>query len=96
MISCSSEQPPIALGVWSSGKAIGYPSQYPTDLTRCVHGSGEVRVQVLFEERVLSAFLLPAQPALKLAGDHVTGNSFFPLRPVLLEFLPSSRSHLVT
>jgi hypothetical protein len=55
MICCPSEQPPIALGVRSPGEAIGYPSQYPTDLTRCVHGSGEVRVQVLSKERVLSA-----------------------------------------
>jgi hypothetical protein len=55
MISCPSKQPPIALGVRSPGEAIGYPSQYPTGLTRCVHGSGEVGVQVPFEERVLSA-----------------------------------------
>jgi hypothetical protein len=55
MISCPSKQPPIALGVRSSGEAIGYPSQHSTDLTRCVHGSGEVRVQVLSEKRVLSA-----------------------------------------
>jgi hypothetical protein len=55
MISCSSEQPPIALGVWSPGEAIGYPSQYSTDLARCVHGSGKVGVQVPSEKRVLSA-----------------------------------------
>jgi hypothetical protein len=55
MISCPSEQPPIALGVWSPGEAIGYPSQYYIDLTRCVHGSGEVGVQVPSEKRVLSA-----------------------------------------
>jgi hypothetical protein len=54
MISCPSEQPPIALDVWSPGEAIGYPSQYSTDLPWCVHGSGEVRVQVSSEERVLS------------------------------------------
>ena len=54
MISCPSEQPPIALGVWSPGEAIGYPSQHPTDLTRCVHGSGEVGGQVSSEERILS------------------------------------------
>jgi hypothetical protein len=61
MIGCPSEQPPIALGVQSPGEAIGYPSQYPTDLTWCVHGSGEVRVQVPSEKRilsVLSCFLL--------------------------------------
>jgi hypothetical protein len=56
MISCPSEQPTIALGVRSPGDAIGYPSQYPTDLTWCVHGSGEVGVQGPSEERVLSAF----------------------------------------
>jgi hypothetical protein len=49
-----SEQPPIALGVWSPGEAISYLSQYPTDFTRCVHGSGEVGVQVASEEWILS------------------------------------------
>jgi hypothetical protein len=53
MISCPSEQSPIALGVWSPGEAIGYPSQHSTDLTRCVHGSGKVGVQVPSEKRVL-------------------------------------------
>jgi hypothetical protein len=55
MINCLSEQQPITLGVRSPGKAIGYPSQYSTDLTRCVHGSGEVEVHVPSEKRVLSA-----------------------------------------
>jgi hypothetical protein len=54
MISCLSEQSPIALGVWSPGEAIGYPSQHSTDLTQCVHGSGQVGVQVPSEKRVLS------------------------------------------
>jgi hypothetical protein len=54
MISCPSEQPPIALGVRSPGEAIGYPIQHSSDLARCVHGSGEVGVQVLSEKRVLS------------------------------------------
>jgi hypothetical protein len=54
MISCPSEQPLIALGVWSPGEAIGYPSQNSTNLARCVHGSGEVGVQVPSEKRVLS------------------------------------------
>jgi hypothetical protein len=58
MISRPSEQPPIAFSVGSLGEAIGYPSQYSTDLTRCVHGMGEVRVQVSREERVLSALPL--------------------------------------
>ena len=54
MVGRSSEQPPIAIGVCSSGEAIGYPSQYSTDFTRCVHGSGEVGVQVASEEWILS------------------------------------------
>jgi hypothetical protein len=54
MISCPSEQLPIALSVRSPGEAISYPSQYSTDLTRCVHGSGEVGVQVSSEKRILS------------------------------------------
>jgi hypothetical protein len=54
MISRSSEQPPISLGVWSPREAIGYLGQHSTDLARCVHGSGEVGVQVSSEERVLS------------------------------------------
>ena len=49
-----SEQPPIALGVWSRGEAISYPSQYSSNLTRRVHGLGEVGVQVSSEKRVLS------------------------------------------
>jgi hypothetical protein len=54
MISCPSEQLSIALSVWSLGEAISYPSQHSTDLARCVHGSGEVRVQVSAKKRVLS------------------------------------------
>ena len=54
MISYPSEQSPIALGVRSPGEAIGYPSQYSTDLTWCVHGSGEVGVQVASEKWILS------------------------------------------
>jgi hypothetical protein len=54
MISCPSEQPPIALSVRSPREAIDYPRQHSTDLTRCVHGSGEVGVQVPSEKRVLS------------------------------------------
>jgi hypothetical protein len=57
VVGCPSEQPPIALGVWSPGEAIGYLSQYSTNFTRCVHGSGEVRVQVASEKWILS--LLP-------------------------------------
>jgi hypothetical protein len=54
MISCPSEQPLIALDVWSLGEAIGYPGKHSTDLAQFVHGSGEVGVQVSSEERVLS------------------------------------------
>jgi hypothetical protein len=74
MISCPSEQPPIALSVWSPGESIGYPSQHSTDLARCVHGSGEVRAQVSSEERVLSALsrlllgLLLSLPTITSAG----------------------------
>jgi hypothetical protein len=74
MISCPSEQPPIALSVWSPGEAVGYPSQHSTNLTRCVHGSGEVRVQISSKERVLSALsrillgLLLSLPTITSAG----------------------------
>ena len=87
MVSCPSEQPPIALDVRSPGEAIGYPSQYSTDLTRRVHGSGEVGVQVSSEERVLSAlycFLL----SLLLSLPTVTslGIPPFPEDPFLWSF----------
>jgi hypothetical protein len=55
MISCTSEQSTIALCIWNLGEAISYPGQHSTDLARCVHGSGEVGVEVSSEERVLSA-----------------------------------------
>ena len=87
MICCPSEQPPIALGVRSPGEAIGYPSQYPTDLTRCVHGSGEVRVQVTSEERVLSAlycFLLSL--FLSLPTITLPGIPSFPESPFFWSF----------
>jgi hypothetical protein len=50
MVGCLSEQSSIALGVGSPRESISYPSQYPSDFTRCVHGSGEVEVQVAPEE----------------------------------------------
>jgi hypothetical protein len=74
MISCPSEQPSIALNVWSLGEAIGYPRQYSTDLARCIHGLGDVGVQVSFEERVLSTLscfllgLLLSLPTITSAG----------------------------
>jgi hypothetical protein len=73
MISRLSEQSSIAFSVWSPGETIGYPSQYSPDLTRCVHGADEVRVQVSREERVLLALprillnLLLSLPTITLA-----------------------------
>jgi hypothetical protein len=61
VIGCLSEQPPIALGVGSPREAISYPSQHPSSLTRCVHGSGKVGVQVAPEE-----WIFPALPCLLL------------------------------
>jgi hypothetical protein len=54
VVGCPSEQPLIALGVWSLGEAIDYPSQYSANFTRGVHGSGEVGVQVASEKWILS------------------------------------------
>jgi hypothetical protein len=54
VVGCSSEQSSIYLGVGSPGEAIGYPSQYSTNFTRRVHGSGEVGVQVASEEWIFS------------------------------------------
>ena len=74
MVSYPSEQPPIALGVWSLGQSIGYPGQYSIDLAWCVHGSGEVGVQVSSKERVLSTLsrlllgLLLSLPTISSAG----------------------------
>jgi hypothetical protein len=74
VVSCPSKQPPIALGVWSPGEAIGYPRQHSTDLARCVHGSGEVGVQISSKERVLSTLshlllgLLLSLPTITSAG----------------------------
>jgi hypothetical protein len=74
VVDCPSKQPPIALGVWSLGEAISYPSQHSTDLARCVHGSGEVGVQISSEERILSMLsrlllgLLLSLPTITSAG----------------------------
>jgi hypothetical protein len=54
VVGCSSEQPPISLDVGSPGEAIGYPSQYSTNFTQRVHGSGKVGVQVAPEEWIFS------------------------------------------
>jgi hypothetical protein len=87
VIGCPGEQSPIALGVWSPGEAIGYPSQYSTNFTRCVHGSGEVRVQVASEKWILSAlprFLL----SLLLSLPMVTSSGIppFPEDPFFWSF----------
>jgi hypothetical protein len=61
VVGCLSEQPPIALGVGSPGEANSYPSQHSSDLNRCVHGPGEVGVQIASEEWIfltLPCFLL--------------------------------------
>jgi hypothetical protein len=61
VIGCLSEQPPIALDIWSPREAISYPSQHPSNFTWCVHGSGEVGVQVAPEE-----WIFPTLPRLLL------------------------------
>jgi hypothetical protein len=74
VVGCPSKQPLIALGVWSPGEAIGYPRQHSTDLARCVHGSGEVGVQISSKERILSTLshlllgLLLSLPTITSAG----------------------------
>jgi hypothetical protein len=90
VISCPSEQPPIALDVRSLWEAIGYPSLYSTDLTRCVHGSGEVGVRVSSEEWILSAlscFLL----SLLLSLPTITSSG---IPPFLEDLFFWSLSHL--
>jgi hypothetical protein len=87
VVGCQSEQPPIALGVWSPVEAIGYSSQYSTNFTRCVHGSGEVRVQVASEKWILLAlprFLL----SLLLSLPTVTSSGIppFPEDPCFWSF----------
>jgi hypothetical protein len=54
VISYLSKQPRVAFRVWSSREAVSYLGQYPSDLTRRVHCTSKVRVQVPSEERVLS------------------------------------------
>jgi hypothetical protein len=74
MIGCLSEQPAIALGVGSPRETVCYPSQYPADFTRRVHGSGEVGVQVAPEEWIfptLPCFLFGlflSSPAIASSG----------------------------
>jgi hypothetical protein len=55
MISCPSEQPPIAFSIRSPGEAISYLSQHSFDFAWRVHCTSKVRVQVSSKERVLSA-----------------------------------------
>ena len=61
MVGCLSQQSSIALGVGSPRESISYPSLYPSDFTRRVHGSGEVGVQVAPEE-----WIFPTLPCLLL------------------------------
>jgi hypothetical protein len=61
MVGCLGEQSSIALGVGSPRESISYPSKYPSDFTRRVHGSSEVGVQVAPEE-----WILPTLPCLLL------------------------------
>jgi hypothetical protein len=61
MVGCLSEQSSIALGVRSPREPISSPSQYPSNFTRRVHGSGEVGVQVVAEE-----WIFPTLPCLLL------------------------------
>jgi hypothetical protein len=79
-----SEQPPIALGVWSPGEAISYSSQYSTNFARCVHGSGEVGVQVASEKwifsmlpRLLLSLLLSLSTVTSLGIPPFPEDSFF-------------------
>jgi hypothetical protein len=81
------EQLPIARGVWSPGEAIGYPSQYSTNFARCVHGSGEVGVQIASEKWIFSTlprFLL----SLLLSLPTVTSSGIppFPEDPFFWSF----------
>jgi hypothetical protein len=78
VISYSSEQPLIALGVRSPRRPSA-TSQYSTDLTQCVHGSSEVGVQVSSEKwilSVLSRFLL----SLLLSLPTITSSGIPPFR----------------
>jgi hypothetical protein len=55
MISCPIKQLLIAFGIRSPWEAINYLSQHSSNFARRVHCTSKVRVQVLSEERVLSA-----------------------------------------
>jgi hypothetical protein len=55
MVGRLSEQSSIALSVRSPRESISYPSQYSSNFTRRVHGSGEVGIQVAPEEWILLA-----------------------------------------
>ena len=72
MVGCLSEQSSIALGVGTPRESISYPSQYPSDFTRRVHGSGEVGVQVAPEE-----WIFPTLPCL-LLGLFLSPSTFTP------------------
>jgi hypothetical protein len=79
VVSHPSEQPPIALGVWSPGEAVGYPSQYPHQLRLVCSWLGRSRgLGCTRKVDFLDVASLPVQPALELADGHVVGNSSFP------------------
>ncbi len=61
MVGRLGEQASVTLDVGSPREPISYPSQYPFDFTRRVHGSGEVGVQVALEE-----WIFPTLPCLLL------------------------------
>jgi hypothetical protein len=78
MVSCPSEQPPIALGVWSLGRPSAIQANTPPTLLGVFmawakRGSGFIR-----REGSLDVVSPPARPALELADDHVGGSSSFP------------------
>jgi hypothetical protein len=74
MVGCLSEQSSIALGVGSPREPISYPSQYSSDFTRRVHGSGEVGVQVAPEE-----WIFPTLPC-PLLGLFLSSSAITPSR----------------
>jgi hypothetical protein len=78
VVGCPSEQPPIALGVWSPGghllsEPILHQLHSVCSWLGRSQGSGCVR-----KVDSLGVASLPAQPALELADGHVVGNSSFP------------------
>jgi hypothetical protein len=90
MVGCLSEQSPVALSIGGPREIVGYPSQYSTDFTRRVQGSGEVGVQVAPEE-----WIFPALPcflfSLFLSSPAITPSG---IPPFLEDTLFRGFSHL--